>query len=192
MIGDRAVEVVGRHPLVRGVRLVGSRATGAATAFSDWDFAVETDDFQGVARDMGCLIAPLHPLGQQWDPLSETWCWMAILRGPIKLDFIFAEPHECEPPWVPHAGNLDAIDTHFWDWALWLRSKQASGQADLLRTELGKMFVHVLHPMGVQSTPSSLDEAIANYLVALDRLESKFGVSVPRELRREVAGALDA
>ena len=56
---------------------------------------------------MNRLVAPLRPLAQQWDPLSETWCWMAILRGPIKLDFIFAEPHEREPPW----DQLRAIST---------------------------------------------------------------------------------
>ncbi len=117
---------------------------------------------------------------------------MAILRGPIKLDFIFAEPHESEPPWLPNAGNLDAIDAHFWDWALWLRSKQASGKADTVRSELGKMFVHILHPMGVQSTSASINEAVESYLAALDRLEGTFGVSVPRELRREVARTLDA
>ena len=36
-----------------------------------------------------------------------------------------------------------------------------------------------------------LDE-VESYLAALDGLESTFGVSVPRELRREVARALDA
>ena len=71
-LGDRAIEAVERHSAVRRVRLVGSRAAGTATVLSDWDFVVETGDFQAVAKDMGSLIAPLRPLAQQWDRLSET------------------------------------------------------------------------------------------------------------------------
>ena len=59
---------------------------------------VETDDFQTVVYDIGSLIAPLGPLVQQWDRLSETYCWMVMMPGPIKLDFIFGEPHESELP----------------------------------------------------------------------------------------------
>jgi hypothetical protein len=185
-IGDRAIEAVGCHPSVRAVRLVGSRAAGTATAFSDWDFAIETDNFDAVARDIGGLLVPLDPLTQQWDPLSETWCWMAILRGPAKLDFIFAEPHSGEPPWQPRRANLAAIDCHFWDWALWLKSKQAHANAELVRRELDKLFVHILHPMGVEIRPQSLDGAVSSYLVARDRFEGEFGVSVPRALEHEV------
>jgi hypothetical protein len=181
-----------RHPSVLSVELVGSRARGTASTFSDWDFAVETDDFEAVARDIHLLLGPLHPLVQQWDPLSETWCWMAILRGPTKLDFIFGEPHDSEPPWQPRADNLDAIDGHFWDWALWLRSKQASGKTELLQHELAKLSAHVLCPMGVESRPLSLDEAVVSYLAARDRLERRFGVLVPRALECEIAPVLDA
>ena len=98
-IDDEAIAAVECHPAVRSVRLVGSRATGTPTAWSDWDFAVETDDFEEVARDLGSLLDALHPLAQQWDRLSETWCWMVIVPGPTKLDYIFAQPHEREPPW---------------------------------------------------------------------------------------------
>ena len=190
-IDDHAIELVERHPAVRRVRLVGSRATGTATDLSDWDFAVETDDFQAVARDIRLLLTPLVPMAQQWDRLSETWCWMVVLRGPIKLDFIFSEPHESEPPWQPSAGNLDAIDCHFWDWALWLRCKQTSGKSDMLRQELVKLAAHILSPMGVESRPASLNEAVVSYLVAHDRLECRFGVSVPSALEREIVPVLD-
>jgi len=191
-IEDRAIAALERHPSVLGVKLVGSRARGTATTFSDWDFAVETDDFDAVARDIHLLLVPLHPLVQQWDPLSETWCWMAILKGPSKLDFIFGEPHDREPPWQPSADNLAAIDGHFWDWALWLRSKHASGKTELVQRELAKMAAHVLSPMGVESRPVSLDEAVVSYLAARGRLEERCGVSVPRVLEREIVPALDA
>lgn len=181
-----------RHPSILRVELVGSRARGSATSFSDWDFAIVTDDFEAVARDVHLLLGPLRPLVQQWDPLSQTWCWMAILRGPTKLDFIFGAPHDSEPPWQPSADNLEAIDGHFWDWVLWLRCKQASGKTELLQHELAKLAVHVLVPMGVESQPLSLGEAVASYLPARDRLERRFGVWVPRVLEREIAPVLDA
>ena len=174
------------------VRLVGSRAAGTATEFSDWDFAVETDDFPAVAVDIGSVLAPRQALAQQWDRLSETHCWMVILPGAVKLDFIFREPHRVEPAWRPDAHNLAAIDRHFWDWALWLRSKQATARHELVARELEKMFDHILEPMGVDAVPASLVAAIARYLVARDRLEREFRVLVPRDLEHEVGAALRA
>jgi predicted nucleotidyltransferase len=186
----RVIEAVERLSAVRRVRLVGSRAAGSATAVSDWDFAVETDDFPAVARDIGPLVAMFDPLAQQWDRLSETQCWMVILPGPVKLDFIFEEPHNDEPPWRPERSNLAAIDAHFWDWALWLLAKRVKGRSDLVTSELHKMFNHILHPMGVQVPPDSLDTAVARYLLARARLEHDLGVTVPRTLEREAVRAL--
>jgi Nucleotidyltransferase domain len=185
----RVIEALERHPSVQSVRLVGSRAAGTATDASDWDFAVETDDFRAIASDIGSLLAPLQPLAQQWDRLSETQCWMVILPGAVKLDFIFREPHAGEPAWRPDASNLAAIDSHFWDWALWLRSKQAKAQSALVVIELQKMYDHILGPMGVDAAPVSLDAAIASYLVARDRLERELRVVVPRALEHEVREA---
>jgi predicted nucleotidyltransferase len=188
---DRAVKAVEHHPAVRRVVLVGSRAAGTATALSDWDFVVETDDFQTVAHDIGALIAPLGPLAQQWDRLSENYCWMVMMPGPIKLDFIFGEPHEREPAWDPQPSNLDAIDCHFWDWVLWLHSKRSSGKADVVQGELDRMFGHILLPMGAQPPrPDSLDNAVASYLVLRAVLERRFGVSVTRTLEGQVVRAL--
>ena len=187
---DRAIEAVERHPSVRRVRLVGSRATATATTFSDWDFAVDTDDFRAVARDIGSLLGSLHPIVQQWDPLSETWCWTVMMPGPTKVDFIFAEPHDLEPPWQPRPDNLAAIDCHFWDWMLWLRSKRASGNVELFSSELDKVFVYILDPMGVEFRPDSLDQAVTSYLAARERLERRFGVAVPRAVEHEVVPAL--
>jgi hypothetical protein len=187
---DRAIEAVECHPSVQRVRLVGSRATATATTLSDWDFAIDTDDFQAVARDIGSLLGPLQPIVQQGDPLSETWCWMVMIPGPTKVDFIFAEPHDREPPWQPRRDNLVAIDCHFWDWTLWLRSKRASGNVELFGSELDKLFVYILDPMGVEFRPESLDQAVASYLAARERLEKRFGVPVPRFLEHEVVRAL--
>lgn len=189
-IADDVIDVLARHPAIGGVRLVGSRATGTENALSDWDFAVETDQFAEVARDVDLLVAPLEPIAQQWDPLSETWCWMAIVRGPSKLDFIFSEAHQPEPPWQPNEATLGAIDDHFWDWALWLGSKQAGRKTKLVDRELQKMFEHILGPMGVESRPSRLDEAMDSYVTARARFEQRFGVAVPRVLEREVRPAL--
>jgi predicted nucleotidyltransferase len=191
-IGDEAIAAVERHPAVRRVRLVGSRAIGTPTALSDWDFAVETDHFEDVARDVESLLAPLRPLAQQWDRLSETWCWMAILRGPVKLDLIFAEAHEKEAPWRPDAANLTAIDCHFWDWMLWLASKRTGGENALVRSELDELWLNILLPVGVDSRPVALDDVVVDYLAARDRLERKFRVGVPRTLEDEVRPLLGA
>jgi hypothetical protein len=188
---DGAIDTIKAHPSVQRVRLVGSRATATDTAFSDWDFAIDTDDFQAIARDIGSLLGRLHPIAQQWDPLSETWCWMVILPGPTKFDFIFAEAHDREPPWQPRPDNLAAIDCHFWDWALWLRSKRASGNVELFKGELDKLFVYILDPIGVEFRPDSLDQAVTSFLTARERLERRFGVTVPRALEHEVVRALD-
>ena len=73
--------------------------TGRATARSDWDFLVETADFGTVAAELDSFCALLAPLAQKWDRLSSRYCWMLILRGPTKVDLIFADqPHQPEPP----------------------------------------------------------------------------------------------
>jgi len=116
---------------------------------------------------------------------------MLILHGPAKVDLIFPdEPHEHEPPWVPRADNLQALDSHFWDWILWLRAKEAAGKNDLVATELRKLFDHLLHPLGVEKIPLLLSEAVARYQTARDRAESRTGRVVSRALEREVAPVL--
>ena len=119
---------------------------------------------------------------EQWDRLSETWCWMLILRGPVKVDLIFPEePHLDDPPWRPDADNLAALDAHFWDWMLWLRAKEASGKADLVESELQKLFGHLLGPLGAEKAPSSVAEAVESYR----SLRAQ-----PTELENEIAPAL--
>jgi hypothetical protein len=152
---------------------------------------VETDDFARAADALPNLLAPLEPLVQQWDRLSDEQCWMLILRGPTKVDLIFPEePHEHEPPWEPIADNLEALDAHFWDWMLWLRGKEVSGKQELVAKELQKLFDHLLRPLSVERVPSSIAEAIALYRDARDQIEHGFGCVVSRRLEVAVAPAL--
>lgn len=179
------------HPHIRRVELVGSRAAGTAVPLSDWDFRVESDDFATIAADLPDLTSGLEPLTQQWDRLSTHQCYMLVLTGPAKVDLLFLDqPHRPKPPWRPDAGTLRGIDQHFWDWALWLAAKQQGGKDELLRSELDKMAEHLLMPMGVQEAPGSLEVAVASYRTARDRMESRFGVAVPRRLEREVVRVL--
>ena len=190
-IAERVLALVAPHPEVRKIELVGSRATGEARPESDWDFRVEADDFAAVATALPMLCAPLEPLAQQWDRLSDDQCWMLILRGPTKVDLIFPnEPHEQEPPWEPLAENLDGIDAHFWDWVLWLRAKKAAGKRELIDRELRKLSDHILRPLGVTAVPASIGEAVVEYRAARDAVARRLGRPVGCELEAEVAPAL--
>jgi hypothetical protein len=181
-LDDRVIAVVGAHPAVRRIELAGSRAEGRATELSDWDFLVETDHFEDLAADLPTVVAELEPLAQQWDRLSPSWCYMLMLRGPVKVDLIFPEePHLDDPPWRPDADNLAALDAHFWDWMLWLRAKEASGKSELVESELQKLFGHLLGPLGAEKAPASVAEAVEAYRSL--RAE-------PTELEEEVAPAL--
>jgi hypothetical protein len=187
----QVISAIGRHPAVRSIALAGSRAEGRATRFSDWDFVAAVDDFPAVAADLPELSAPLDPIAEQWDRLSPHPCWMLMLAGPIKVDVILPdEPHELAPPWDPARENLAAIDRHFWDWALWLRSKEASGKADLVATELEKLFHYLLGPLGTPATPASVADAVAAYRDARATAERRYCCEVPRELEDAVADAV--
>jgi hypothetical protein len=183
---------VAPHPAVREIELVGSRAEGRATDWSDWDFRVEAADFGALAEALPRLLEPLEPLVQQWDRLSREWCWMLILDGPVKVDLIFPnEPHVTEPPWEPSAENLGAIDDHFWDWMLWLNGKEAAGKQEVVAAELEKCREFLLGPLGVERAPSSIAEAVAVYRRARDRAEQRFGRAVRREVEVASAPALE-
>jgi len=183
--------LVSPHPAVRRIELIGSRAEGRETAWSDWDLGVEASDFSVLARALPGLLAPLQPLVAQWDRLSREWCWMLILVGPVKVDLIFVdEPHEPEPPWEPSAANLSAIDNHFWDWMLWLKGKEAAGKREVVSAELEKLFGHLLEPLGKPQAPTSTAGALRSYRAARDRAERLFGTRVPREVEEAVAPAL--
>jgi hypothetical protein len=178
---------------VRDVRLVGSRAEGRANERSDWDFRVGASDFSAVADALPRLLEPLEPLAQQWDRLSPERCWMLMLHGPVKVDLIFPEePHAIEPPWVVGPGTIDGIDAHFWDWMLWLSSKDAAGKREVVAAELEKLFGHILAPLEVDHPPSSISQAVTAYREGRARAERRLGVAVSRDLDNAVAPSLSS
>jgi len=183
------------HPHVMAVELVGSRARGTPTPLSDWDFAVEVNDFAGFTADLPALVAELEPLSQQWDRLGpdDYCCYMLMLAGPVKIDLIFlGVPHRPEPPWEVAPETLHRIDQHFWDWVLWMTAKEQGGKDELVRQELRKMSEHLLKPMGVDPVPGSIQAATVEYLSARERLESSLGVHVPRRVELAVLPVLRA
>jgi hypothetical protein len=178
---------------VRAVELVGSRASDEAVPLSDWDFRLTTRDATGVAEALPDLVAPIGPLARQWDRLGppEYSCYMLMLRGPTKVDLIVPDlPHEPAPPWEPSAATLIGIDEHFWDWIVWMASKAQRGLDALVRSQLAAMHQHLLGPIGVTHTPSSIADAVDAYLAARAAAERAFGVSVPRDLEAECRGAV--
>jgi hypothetical protein len=190
-LAERVVALVAQHPAVRDIRLVGSRAKGSATERSDWDFRVQASDFAAIADDLPRLLASLEPLAQQWDPLGPEYCWMLILRGPAKVDLIFPdEPRTLAPPWQPGPETLEAIDAHFWDWMLWLSSKDAAGKHEVVGAELEKLVNHILAPLGVDHPPSSIAQAVAAYSEGRARAERRLGIAVSREPENAVAPSL--
>jgi hypothetical protein len=176
------------HPAVESVELAGSRSRGTATPLSDWDFQVETNDFAALGRDLPRLVDPLEPLSRQWDRYSPHPTYMLMLRGPLKLDLLFlGRVNDPRGPWTPSAETLPAIDDHFWDWILWLKSKEA--REDLFHEQLGLLHENLLQPLGAPERPTGVEHALELYLEARDRAEEAFGVDVNRTLGDEVMKA---
>jgi hypothetical protein len=183
---------VAAHPSVRSVRLIGSRAEGRAHSLSDWDFAVETDDFAALAPELPGLLAFLEPVAAQWDRYSAHECYMLILRGPVKVDLLFLdERREWSPPWSPSVETLETIDRHFWDWILWVEQKRRHGERATLLTSLGHMHELMLGQLGVRQAPRSVAEAVGAYVEARAALERHFRTTVSRELEGEVRPVLE-
>jgi hypothetical protein len=179
--------LVAAHPAVERVALAGSRARGEHDELSDWDLAVETSHFDAVSRDMPELIAPLKPLGQQWEPLGHFPVYQVFLRGPIKVEYLFLnEAQDAVPPLRPSPETLGAINTHFWDWTWWLITKAAAGRNDLVADHLAQLHAHLLAPLGVAVPPDTIDAAIGAFVDRRDALEREYGISIPRDLENEV------
>jgi len=192
---DRAARlrgVLAKDRAIRSVELVGSRARGEATELSDWDVKIETRDFLAVAVGLPALVYPLAPLAQQWDRLSVQQCYMLMLWGAIKVDLIFDEPHEPESPWEVSAETFRGIDDHFWDWTIWLASKDAVAKRELVATELRKMHEHLLAPVGVERVPESVRDAVGAYTAARAEAERRMAIAVPRAVEEEVRKLLTA
>lgn len=180
-------------PGVRSARVIGSRARGDAGPLSDWDFEVETDDFESTAPAIERGMEALHPLAAQWDRLSPHMCYMLMLAGAVKIDLLFLDqPHELEPPWVVTAETLPGLDAHFWDWTLWLAAKQLAGKRELVADELEKMSLHILAPMGVDTVPERVEQVVVLYTEARALLESELDTVVPGALETGVRAAMRA
>jgi hypothetical protein len=177
--GD-VIAVLSSDARISEVELTGSRARGEATALSDWDFAVTAPEFDEVRDALAEIVRPLGPVVGQWDRLSPAWCFMLILPGPAKVDLLFSRPHQPAGPWQVTALTLTGVDAHFWDWALWLKSKLTAGRHEMVAAELRKLHEHLLAPMGVASAPASLADAVTAYRAARDKCERRLRSRAPR------------
>jgi hypothetical protein len=186
-----AIDLVSKHPAVRHVELAGSRARGTHEELSDWDFAVTTFDFAAVARDLPALIAPLHPLGQQWEPLGHFPVYQVLRPGPTKIEYLFLEhSQDPMPPPEPGPATLEAINTHFWDWIWWIATKAAIGSNDLVAEHLAELFGYLLRPIGVPERPVDIQVAIDAFVSRRDELERDYGMTVSRALEEEVRAGI--
>lgn len=175
-------------PGVTRVQAVGSRATGTANELSDWDYAVETEDFPATAAGITALVERSRPLAAQWDPFPADTTFMLLLPGAVKVDFIFtAVPAQSRDAWDPSRDSPTAIELHFWDWMLWLGSKVLKGEDGLVRSELAKMFALLLQPLGTGYPPHDLTEAIAEFTAWREQAD---GERADAQVGREVMAAL--
>jgi hypothetical protein len=182
-----ATAAIANHPAVEHVELAGSRARGTHAQLSDWDFAVTTSDFATVARDMPELVAPLDPLGEQWEPLGHFPVYQLVLRGPTKVEYLFLDhSQDAMPPLSPSAETLRAIDNHFRDWIWWIAAKAAAGRDDLVAEHLPQLHRHLLRPLDVEPAPKDIQAAIRAFVDRRDELEREYGVAVPRALEHDV------
>jgi hypothetical protein len=190
-LAHTAAWLVSSHPAVRRVQLAGSRSRGTHEELSDWDFAVTTSDFAAVARDLPGLIAPLHPLGQQWEPLGHFPVYQALLPGPTKVEYLFLDhSQQAMPALSPGSTTLAAINTHFWDWIWWLATKASIGRHDLVAEHLPQLFDRLLRPLGVTEAPADIEAAIDAFVGRRDQLERLYGTTVPRALEEEVRAGI--
>jgi hypothetical protein len=179
-----------KHPAVKNVELTGSRQKGTATSWSDWDFMVETTDFDIISASLPGLVCSLEPISYLWDPLNDYWVFMTILKGPAKVDLIFNIPHQLEPPWSMNRDTLIEINSHFWDWIFWIGSKYMRGLDNMVREELEKMYSFLLAPLGTTFRPKSIEEAVNIYQLVFQKQEKLFQKEVDPTLATEVLQGL--
>jgi hypothetical protein len=187
-----ATGLLAGHPAVKSVEFAGSRSRGTHQQLSDWDFAVDTADFDALARDLPALVAPLDPLGQQWEPMGHFPVYQLVLRGPTKIEYPFLEQSQDPmPPLDPSRDRLPAINTHFWDWIWWLTTKASIGRSDLVAEHMPQLHNRLLRPMGISAVPASIESALEAFVARRNALEEDFGVSVDRALENEVRQGID-
>jgi hypothetical protein len=186
-----ATRLVSSHPAVRRVELAGSRSRATHDELSDWDFAVTTSDFARVARDLPALVAPMHPLGQQWEPLGHFPVYQVLVPGPLKIEYLFLDhTQQARPPLEPGPATLNAIDTHFWDWIWWIATKASIGRQDLVDEHLQQMFRYLLHPVGVPAAPADIEVAIDAFVGRRDELARDYRTHVSTALEEEVRAGI--
>jgi hypothetical protein len=186
-----AIGLIAGHSAVTSVKFAGSRSRGTHEQLSDWDFAVETSDFEALAQDLPALVAPLNPLGQQWEPMGHFPVYQVFLRGPTKIEYLFLDRSQNPlPPLEPSRDTLPAINTHFWDWIWWLTTKASIGRSDLVAEHLPQLYTQLLQPMGISAVPATIESAIGAFVARRDALEHKFGISVDRALETEVRNGI--
>jgi hypothetical protein len=187
----RAKAAVDGHPAMIGVEFAGSRSRGTHAEHSDWDFAIQTDDFEALARDLPALVEPLDPLAAQWEPLGHFPVYMVLVPGPTKIEYLFLDHSQvARPPVTPSADTLVAIDAHFWDWIWWLATKASAGRSDLVAEHTPQLHGYILRPIGAEAIPADLGAAIAEYLRRRAELERRFEMEVPRRLGDEVQAGI--
>ena len=187
-----AIGLLAGHPAVKSVEFAGSRSRGTHEELSDWDFAVETSDFDALARDLPALVAPLDPVGQQWEPMGHFPVYQVLLRGPTKIEYLFlGRSQDPLPPLQPSPDTLPAINTHFWDWIWWLATKAAVGRSDLVAEHMPQLYTQLLRPMGISAVPATIESAVEVFVARRNALEEEFGISVDRALETEVRLGID-
>jgi hypothetical protein len=188
---DLAMALVAAHPAVDGVELAGSRSRGTHEELSDWDFAVTTADFAAVAPDMPALVAPLTPVGEQWEPMGRFPVYQVLLRGPTKVEYLFLDhSQEAAPPVTPGPATLRAVDNHFWDWIWWIATNASIGRDDLVAEHLRQLHENLLRPMGVEAVPENIEGTINGFLMRRNEFEQAYDMSVPRALETEVRNGI--
>ena len=175
------------HPAVDRVEFAGSRSRGTHEDLSDWDFAVETSDFESLSRDLPDMVAPLHPLSQQWEPVGSFPAYQVLLPGLTKIEYLFLNrSQEPRPPLRPSRDTLVDINTHFWDWIWWITTKAAAGRMDLVADHLAQLHGQILASMGIPTAPDTIGAAVEVFIERRDALEAEFGLTVDRRLEQEV------
>lgn len=186
-----AAQLLARHPAVGNVELTGSRSRGTHDELSDWDFAVTTSDFASVARDLPALIAPLRPLGRQWEPIGHFPVYQVLLAGPTKVEYLFLDHSQQPMPALePGPATLEAIDNHFWDWIWWIATKASIGRGDLVAEHLPQLFDRLLRPLGVTDPPDDIDAAITAFAGRREEHERRYGMRISRALEDEVRNGI--
>jgi hypothetical protein len=167
----------------------GSRSRGTHDELSDWDVALRTSDFDSLARDLPVAVAPLEPLGAQWEPLGHFPVYALMLRGPTVVEYLFLDRSQTKKtPVQPGAETLPAIHAHFWAWIWWLATKSSVGRD--VSDHWPKLYGHMLGPLGADRMPESIETATRAFLACRMELERELGVKLSRPLEREVLGGL--